>query len=224
MSLAYVLFARDWQTPLDDAPDIVKMVHLASRMDAWDMEEYRAKLLKLRRSTYEGELTLQAAKVGCPGRIGRLGNGSILNQLNAASLEDAQSIVNTYNYDLYTQIMAIRAEHPKANRYHYTAYLREWAANREKWKEQQVTQYTVNSAKSQAQSDFYANNNSFGVAVLRPVKAVCPVCGGWIARGEVPLRVATNNPPPYHVNCPHSWITYPEKVAKEECPLLWMGE
>jgi hypothetical protein len=120
--------------------------------------------------------------------------------------------------------MAIRAEHPKANRYHYVSYLKVWAIERAKWKEKQIMQYTVNSARSKAQADFYHNNNGFGVAVLRPIKAVCPVCGGWIARGEVPLRVANNNPPPYHPGCPHLFVVYPEKVAKDECPLLWMGE
>lgn len=220
----FVDLALDWQTPIMQAPDVVKLVHLAARMDGWDMEEYRVKLLKLRRSTYESELTMQAAKVGCPGRVGRLGNNAILNSLNADSLEDAKSIVNTYNHDLYSKIMSIRAEHPKANRNHYAAYLREWSAEREKWKNTQVTQYTTNSARSKAQTDFYANNSGFGTATMQPRQSVCPVCGGWIARGEVPLRVATNNPPPYHVNCPHTWLTRPDKVAKEECPLLWMGE
>jgi hypothetical protein len=188
------------------------------------MEEYRVKLLKLRRSGYENELTMQAAKVGCAGRIGRLGNNAIMNDLNQDSLSDARSIVNTYNFDLYSKIMSIRAEHPKANRFHYNAYLRDWTREREKWKDAQVTQHATNSARSRALADFYANNNAFGSAVLQPKNAVCPVCNGWIRRGDVPLRVATNNPPPYHVNCPHVWITHPERVAKEECPLLWMGE
>jgi len=47
---------------------------------------------------------------------------------------------------------------------------------------------------------------------------------GWINRGDVPLRVATNNPPPYHLRCPHYWVTRHDKVAPEDCPLLWMGE
>lgn len=216
--------ALDWQTPITQSPDVVKLVHLALRWDAWDMEEWRVKLLKTRRSTYDAELTAQAAKVGCPGRIGRLGNNTILNQLNQDSLQDAQSIVNTYNFDLYSKIMSIRAEHPKANRYHYESYIREWAAERAKSKDKQINQYTVNSARSKAQADFYANNSGFGTATMQPRQSVCPVCGGWIARGEVPLRIATNNPPPYHVNCPHTWLTRPDKVAKEECPLLWMGE
>ena len=63
-----------------------------------------------------------------------------------------------------------------------------------------------------------------GYAVLEPRTAVCPVCQGWIERGEVPLRVAMNHPPPYHFRCPHLFVTYPELVAQDDCPLLWMGE
>lgn len=219
-----VSLARDWETPIEQAPDIVKLVHLSMRMDGYDMEEIRADLLKIRRAAYEEELTIQAARVGCPGRKGRLNNGSILTGLNNASIEDARSIVNTYNYDLYTAIMRIRSDTPTANRYTYAKYLLEWSQQRSAWKDKQIAEYAINTARSQAQSDFYTMNNAFGSAILQPTQAVCPVCLGWISRGEVTLRVALNNPPPYHVNCPHAWRTYPERVPKDECPLLWMGE
>ena len=25
-------------------------------------------------------------------------------------------------------------------------------------------------------------------------------------------------------NCPHSWTTYPDRVAPDQCPMLWVGE
>jgi hypothetical protein len=62
---------------------------------------------------------------------------------------------------------------------------------------------------------------------MEPLTAVCPICQGWLARiaryGPVPLHVAAANPTPYHPNCPHTWITLPNRVSPSECPLLWMG-
>ena len=216
--------ARDWITPVSTSPDVVKLVHLAMRMDAYDMEELRAALLRVSRSAYEDELTIQAGLVGCPGRVGRLTNGAILSEINKDCLNDAQSIVNTYNFDLLAEITRIRSDVPTANRHVYASRLNDWSTRRGEWKVPQVTQFAVNRARSKAQTDFYNTNSSFGMAVLQPTTAKCPICQGWINRGNVPLRVATNNPPPYHVNCPHGWDIYPEKVAREECPLLWMGE
>jgi hypothetical protein len=93
------------------------------------------------------------------------------------------------------------------------------------WKDLQIAQYTDQTARAMAQQDFYRfNGGMLGMAKLEPRPAVCPVCQGWIARGLVPLRVALNAPPPYHVNCPHFWDIRPNKVTREECPLLWMGE
>ena len=83
---------------------------------------------------------------------------------------------------------------------------------------------TDNSARAMAQQDFYQHNGQMGSAKLEPRTAVCPICQGWIARGIVPLRVALNNPPPYHPNCPHIFDIRPNKVASEDCPNLWMGE
>lgn len=215
---------RDWAAAVAQLTDVQKLVHLAMRYTSEDAERLRVELLRARRRAYEAELTAQAARVGCPGRRGNLGSGASLSQLNAMSQQDAASIVNTYNYDLAIATANIGATTPSANRHTYAKRLKAWDAERAGWKAAQIAQYTENSARSLAQSDFYKFNQAvLGVAELTPQTAACPVCQGWIARGQVPLRVATYNAPPYHVNCPHRWITAPEKVAKDQCPLLWMG-
>jgi hypothetical protein len=112
---------------------------------------------------------------------------------------------------------------PRANRHTYAARLRKWDAKRGAWKNPQIEQYTVSSARSMAQRDFYRHNDAEGVAMLYPRSGVCPVCVGWIARKEVPLAVATATVLPFHQNCPHYFVTYPNVVAKTECPNLWMG-
>ena len=216
---------RDWHGLVDAMTNVQKMVHLAMRYDIIDQERIRGELLRARRLAYEDELNIQAANVGCAGRKARLGNGPILSALNGMSERDAASIVNTYNYDLAIAIRNISIEVPRANRYTYAARLRTWEAARSKWKTPQIEQFTELTARSLAQVDFYKYNGELmGIARLEPRSAVCPICQGWIDRGGVPVRVAINKPPPYHVRCPHAWNITPKRVPRSECPFLWMGE
>ena len=216
---------RDWHVLVDAMTNVQKLVHLAMRYDMVDQERIRGELLRVRRLAYEDELNIQAASVGCAGRKARLGNSPILSALNGMSERDAASIVNTYNYDLPIATRNIGIEVPRVNRYTYAARLRTWEAARSKWKTPQIEQFTELSARALAQVDFYKYNGELmGVARLEPRAAVCPICQGWIDRGGVPVRVAINNPPPYHPRCPHLFHITPKQVAKSECPLLWMGE
>lgn len=215
--------AREWQPVVDGMSKIQKLVHLSVRQDGYDVDRIRSELLRERRRYYEAELTAQAARVGCPGQVGRLTNGHILSLLNEASQQDALSIVNTYNYDLAIAVNHIRVETPTANRYVYAKRLRAWESKRGAWKNDQIATFTEMSARSLAQQHFYQYNSNLGTARLQPTKAVCPVCQGWVNRGEVPIYVATANPGPWHPNCPHTWLTTPGRVSPEQCPMLWVG-
>ena len=214
----------DWRGLVDGMSEVMKLVHLASRMDSIDQDEWRTTFLRQRRAAYEDELNIQAQRVGC-NRRARLSNGPILSALNADCETDAESVVNTFNYYLAAAIIRIHDEVPTANRNVYAARLAAWTPQYWGWKQPQIDQMTDGTARAKAQQDFYQYNGSgFGTARLLPTTAVCPVCQGWIARGVVPLRVAQSNPPPYHPGCPHYWSTRPDKVAREDCPNLWMGE
>jgi len=213
-----------WPAAVDDLSDVGKLVHLAYRQDAVDEEQIALQLLRVRREAYEQELTLQAARVGCPGKVGRLGEGPVLSGLKDASNQDARSIIGTLNYDIASQISAIRAETPTANRHVYAKRLTDWNNKRSAWKNPQIEQQAIGTARSQALTHFKQSNAITGYAVLRPKRAVCPVCQGWVKRGNVPLAVATNNPGPFHPNCPHLWLTTPDKLSPEQCAYLWMGE
>ena len=194
--------AYDYNDFMDRMSDIMRMLHLAARMDTVDIEEWRGRLLRKRRDAYEQELTIQAAKVGCFGRAGRLGEGDILSSLNDQSHRDAASIANTFNYFLASAIVNIRAEVPTANRRVYAARIAEWERRYWAWKQPDIDMMTAQTARASAQGDFYQiNSMMLGSAKLEPRTAVCPVCRGWVKRGLVPLRVALQNPPPYHNNC-----------------------
>jgi hypothetical protein len=214
----------DWRSLVDGMSNVQKLVHLAARMDAFDEDQWRVDLMRQRRRAYEAELAVQAAHVGCPGRVGRVAGGAVLNRLNEMSRGDAESIANTYNYYLAAAIIRVGQEKPRANRFVYAKGVRDWSPGYWAWKRPQIDEMTDNTARAMAQQDFYRQNGAFGSARLLPTQAVCPICQGWVARDVVPLRVALNNPPPYHVNCPHVWETDPDRVAREDCPNLWMGE
>lgn len=214
----------DWGKALEPLSRVQKLVHLAMRYDSYDVDRIRTELLQTRRRAFEDELTIQAARAGCPGRSGMLTNGPILSELNEQCATDAASIANTYNYDLVGAIVTIRSETPTANRWVYAKRLREWEAKRAEWKVPQIALFTEMWARSRAQQAFYQYNGHLGVAFLEPKTAVCPVCLGLIARGEVPLSEAMSDPGPWHPNCPHYWRTIPDRVHPDQCAILWMGE
>lgn len=215
---------RDWQSVVAQLTDVQKLVHLAMRMDSTNVEQLRGTLLKQRRLAYEDELVIQARRIGCGNQMARLVAGPALNRLNDMSKRDAESIVATYDYDLAFAIRTIGNEVPTANRHVYASRLSQWEASRASWKNQQVAEFTENSARAMAQQDFYDQNRPNGVAVLLPKSGVCPICKGWIERGRVDARVATHHPPPYHPNCPHVWDFNWDKFSREQCEILWMGE
>ncbi len=217
---------RDWQSLVDsDAfSNVMRLIHLAMRMDFLDERRLRSELTRIRRGFYEQELAIQARRVGCGEQYALLQNGQILNNLHEASTADAESIINTYNYDLAKAIQKIRAQVPTANRHVYASRLAQWEEERMQWKAPQVELYTEMSARAQAQQDFWSHNRIQGYAELEPKTAVCPVCIGWVQRGRVPIEVAMNNPGPWHPWCPHIWRTFPEQLHEDECALLWLGE
>jgi hypothetical protein len=205
---------------------VQKMVHLARRYDDYDQEHQKTVLVRAGRRAYESELGSLAARAGCPGRSGQLTNGTMLSELNEIYEQHATSIVNTYNYDLALQIKALYEQNHRGNRYYYAYHLRTWHKVRSEMKETQIAQMTDGVARALAQQHFFQMNGSLQcVATLEPTTAVCPVCQGWIARGEVPVQEVMNHPPPYHVNCVHRWrVQRSEALPASSCELLWMGE
>jgi len=215
----------DWRAAIDGFSRVMKLVHLAARYDMVDEGQIAAQLQVKGRIAYESELMIQAQRAGCPGRSAHLTNPAILAQLGEIYTAHAKSIVNTYNYDLATQIKVVRMAVPRANRFTYAKRIRDWDGARAQLKNPVISGVTDGVARSLAQEHFHAKNDTEGYAILKPIPAVCPVCQGWVARGKVPLDEALAHPPPYHPRCPHLWEIHTDKNrTPEECQLLWMGE
>ncbi len=218
-----VVNRRNWREQLENMTPVQKLVHLAKRYAIDEIATIKAMIQRLDRRAYEGELTIQASHVGCD-RQGHLTNEFVLADIDLRARDASEDIANTYNYDLAIAIQKISQMNPRGNRFYYAKHLGIWEQQRDTWKVPQIQQHENGLARAQAQKDFYRRNRDIlGTATLRPKKAVCPICIGWVKRGVVPIRVAVNNPPPYHVNCPHYWYTRPDRVAKSECASLWMG-
>jgi len=214
----------DWRVIVAAMLLLYRLLHQATRQEEEYTKSLQAELQRERIRFYEDELTTQAARCGCPNRRGHLTNQAIIDQLSELSRHDAESITSTYNRDLAAAIARIGKDAPGASRAEFRKRLAAWESKRASWKNPQIALYTEMSARSLAQQHFYERNHIGGFAVLRPERAVCPVCIGWVQRGLVPLEEAEKHPAPYHVNCPHYWLTTPNKIAPEECAGLWMGE
>jgi hypothetical protein len=214
----------DWLAIVAAMLLLYQLIHQAVQQKEEFIVLLQIELLSERNRFYEDELTAQAARVGCPNRRGHLTNQAIIDQLSELSRRDAESIANTYNRDLAAAIARIGKDAPGASKAEFRQRLEAWESKRASWKNPQIALYTEMSARSLAQQHFYERNHITGTAVLRPERAVCPVCIGWVLRGPVPLEEAENNPPPYHVGCPHYFLTTPDRVAPERCAELWMGE
>ena len=219
---------RNWQalTQGEGFSNVMRLVHLAMRQDNIDQDAIRSALVKARRVEYEATLSKMAAEIGCD-RSALVSEGDTLNELNQLSTVDAQSMINTYNYDLAVAIITIRTETPTANRHVYAKRLATWDSNRSEWKNKQVAMNTVLTSRSMAQRDFMRlNTNLEGKArLIGPDPAAEPICQGWLNRGLVPADVAADNPSPFHPNCPHSWefsLGWIDDRDKD-CEGLWMG-
>lgn len=213
----------DWQAVVSEKLSRVQaLVHLAVRYDKTQTDAIRAELTKARQRAYNDELSIQARRAGCS-RQGEMTGGPALSELDQASKDDAEAFANQYNADLAGAIIQIGSDTPTANRHTYAARLREWEGQRAEAKAGPLAGWAENTARSLAQQDFHGNNKLEGSAHLEPAEAKCPVCAGWVARGDVRLRVAMNNPGVFHFGCPHGWVTDPEKISADECGELWMG-
>ncbi len=213
---------RDWRAVVAEMTRTQKLVHLLYRKDEIDVDTIRAGLLKESRRIFENELSIQAARIGCPGRSGFLSNGPILSEINGLAAEWSGGIVNSFNFDAAAAILNIAAETPTANRNTYAKRLGIWEEKRAGWKNPQIAQYTEGAIRGLAQGYFVRENGAQGFAELEPDTAQCPICLGWLTRGPVPIAVATKNPANWHPNCPHRWVTYYTELV--DCATLWMGE
>jgi hypothetical protein len=211
---------RDWQSLVNGFTPVMKLIHLAMRLDSQDEEAFRRELLDIRRREYEEAVSDYMHQVGCEGRA-FLDVGPELKKLDEMSRQDARSIGNTYNFELGRALVGIKKDAPRANRYMYARRLGDWEASRAVWKNTQIAMFTQMSSRQVAMEDFVRNNGLIGGAVLVPGQAAEEICQGWINRGVVPIKTAQDNPSPFHIGCIHYWQPEFEEVG--DCFDLWVG-
>lgn len=216
--------ARDVGEAIESLSNVGRLVHLSARYDQQKNASIQATLENVQRTAFEDEISIQLRRLGCADDKGVLKDGLELNRISAETALDAVSITNTYNFDLSKQVSKIRRDAPRANRHVYAFRLRAWDVQRAVWKSKQVAEWATGEARRRALKSFVQKNNLEGYAMLEPRTAKEEICQGWIKRGEVPIEVAVNNAPPYHVGCPHSWRTFPAiSGASRPCEELWKG-
>ena len=223
---------RNWQEVVqdDEFTDIQKLVHLAMRMDALHESSLQSALMDIGKGSFEATLTELARTAGCTSRKGLLTDEGLLNNLVNISARDAKSVTNTYNFDLATAIIGIRASAPRANRYIYARRLKEWDRSRTEWKSRQVALNTALKARTLAHAEFMTKNPDLqGFAILEgPNPAQEAICQGFLNRGRVPIQVALENPSPFHIGCPHTWRFIFTKLGRKaqkdaRCSDMWLG-
>ena len=209
-----------------------RLVHLAMRLDKTHETSLQGVIGSIRRDAYEATLTEMATAAKCTERKGLLSNEDVLTALDDSSKVDAQSVSNTYNFDLAISIIATSVTNPKASRFICAKSLKTWDSSRALWKSRQIAMNSVLSARLEAQNEFFRQNPSLaesGYAILvGPNPASGAICQGLINRGRVPIEVAQSNPSPFHLNCPHTWMYFFTKLGRKpirdaRCTGLWLG-
>lgn len=208
-----------WQEMVAGFSKVMALVHLAMRMNDFDIESLYDEMFKARKAEFDDAVSDYLAQMDCGGKA-YLKAGPEMKLMKAQSRLESKSIANTYNRDLAKAILDIRKSVSKANRHTYVSQLRTWEAARRIWKLTQISLHTIMTSRDQALKAFSDRNGLTPDVELYPKQAAESVCLGWINRGIVSYQVAKNNPSPYHVGCLHYWRP---TFTKGDCENLWTG-
>lgn len=179
-----------------------KQVYAKYRHTKKTTEQVAQLLFQHRVAAWETQIKELLTGVGVTDRQVSLTNQAVRSRILKASRIDAGSISNTYNYELATFIKNSGPENPNA-------FVNAWRMVRANHKSEQITTWTVNTAKAEAAKEFFKKNRKYlpkniGYARVVGPRAKEMICAGWMSRGKIPIDELLNNPPPYHLNCPHS--------------------
>ena len=134
-----------------------------------------------------------------------LPRGEYADILRRESIQDARSIVNTFNTDLEREIRRLYEANPRGNRNYYISNIEQWRARRAVWKQRQIALMNDKKARHIAQQAFVEENLIGGVYRFDGPAPVCDDCAEKFAAGQVEQEYVDRNPTPLHPNCPHGW-------------------
>lgn len=148
--------------------------------------------------------------------------GVDLDDLWRMSVEDAASIVRTYNSDLEREIRRLHDANPAGNLNYYMGNLEAWHQQRMAWKQAQIALMNHKTARYHAQQRFVEMNRVRTDYRFSGPPPVCDDCANYFAMGVVSQRVVLEHPAPIHPNCPHEWrMINPRSAASLN--ELWRG-
>lgn len=205
-----------------------KLVYRACRWGQLKIVILTQALFRIAKRAYMDELEIQARRVGCLGQKASIRWRPTMAKMLRDARRAARSIVGTFNRGLANAILVFGAANPDASFWKYLRHLKRWERARNDWKLKQIQAATESQARADAIREFYERNRLMATATMLPLTAVCPVCQGWLDRieqsGPIPIHIAIVNSPPYHLSCPHRWVTHPIQLSPAECRRLWMGK
>lgn len=211
------------QFRVDALTNVGKLVHLAMRYDSVMVDRIAATLFDKMRQHYVDAVSSMARSVGCR-KTAHLSDSPELEQLRQNARAHAESIANTYNFDLTFAIETVRRESPRANRFTYSSRLATWEQTRAAWKDAQIALMTYQFATQLGKEHFMEHNagivNTEG-AILVPRRAAEANCQALIDAGVHPVDVIRQIPMPLHYNCVHQWRIV--KGDTPDCNQIWVG-
>ena len=176
---------------------------------------------------YELTLMSEAGRFGYYVAQVSLTDEDILALIERETGESADSIVNTYNYELIREILRLAEEYEEENVDYYDWQLfgpGGWWDRRRRWKDVQVGTWETWKRINQGMGDFYKRNPELPVemAEVVPYGAVCAACQALVDGNPWPIERAISimGQLPLHINCPHYVRTFVAGKAKGP---LWLG-
>jgi hypothetical protein len=204
-------------TPLTEA------VIAAYSMTESDIAALTATLFEQLRLSYLERLRTLAVQHGATNPIPQL-QGAELERLQAKARTDAQSIADTYNRELASQVNAIYNRNPLTTRAEFIGNLASWGRTREARKSIEIAIYTILWAANYG-FDLFITRNNLQSQLFRAVGGVpqCLDCIKIVGFGIVNFRTTQEYPLPYHINCSHEWSVVNATDLTANGNLIWIG-
>lgn len=228
--------ARDYQPLVDQMSDVQRRVFGAAREHADDEEAFSARLAEHNGDVVGKTLRNLAGHAGCSGSAVEIGE-DLQAAIDEAALASAESVANTWNYDLSQEILDVGRATPTANYRTYRSRLfgdtpnsiypgmANWATAHGWPKMRQIARTETGTAINLATELFFQRNPQLdGQAEVRPAAAKCPVCMDGVAGNPYPsVRAAYRaNGWPAHPGCVH-YVETIGRVMAEDCADVWKG-
>lgn len=219
--------------------EVQRRVYFDARATHQDVEDVQATIFDRNTAAVEATLQQYAGRYGCNGAQVRL-SPDVRRGLAQAAIESARTIVNTFNYELARQIVAIGADTPRANYRTYRSRLfgdtpnsiyagsRNWASGREVERAVVISRTETTRSIDFANGRFFDQNRELvGRAEVRPRQASCEVCQAAVAGNPYESIDDARDASqvggwPAHVRCIH-YVEPIEVRQVDDCAELWLG-